>query len=167
MSAHHARPGALRPSYYVGPGGLEPIHVIRAWSLGFELGNAVKYLLRAGRKGSAVADLTKALTYVEFVAEHVGRGRKLLEWSSGNLSTMTPITVGLAFDLDNPRMSALAAIHDLATGPTLAEHWIAVAMDRLEQALISARAAECAPQRIDDDDIVDGIYASQAAVVPA
>lgn len=46
-------------------GGIEVIDVIDAFDLGFRLGNAVKYILRAGRKGSALEDLKKARWYLE------------------------------------------------------------------------------------------------------
>jgi hypothetical protein len=32
--------------------------------LGFSLGNAVKYILRAGKKGDAIQDLRKAVWYL-------------------------------------------------------------------------------------------------------
>jgi hypothetical protein len=44
---------------------MEAIDVIEAFSLGFRLGNAVKYILRAGRKGEAVEDLKKARWYLD------------------------------------------------------------------------------------------------------
>lgn len=52
--AHYS---ALRP---------EPITVIEGWGLGFCLGNAVKYVARAGRKDgeSALDDLKKARWYL-------------------------------------------------------------------------------------------------------
>ena len=43
----------------------EPIDVIESWGLGFHLGNAVKYIARAGRKGDALEDLLKARWYIE------------------------------------------------------------------------------------------------------
>ena len=45
----------------------EPIKVIEAWGLGwgFCLGNALKYILRAPHKGSEMADLEKALWYLD------------------------------------------------------------------------------------------------------
>lgn len=43
----------------------EPIDVIDAWSLGWNLGNVVKYVARAGRKGDALGDLRKAARYLE------------------------------------------------------------------------------------------------------
>jgi hypothetical protein len=52
------------PHHYVA---LTPssVEVIEAWDLGFHLGNAVKYIARAGRKGDAVQDLCKAAWYLE------------------------------------------------------------------------------------------------------
>lgn len=44
--------------------GIEVIEVIEQFKLGFNLGNAVKYILRAGEKGPRDADLIKALRYV-------------------------------------------------------------------------------------------------------
>ena len=51
------------PHYSVG--GMEAIDVIEAFDLGFRLGNAVKYILRAGRKGSRREDLEKARWYLD------------------------------------------------------------------------------------------------------
>ncbi len=49
------------PSHYRA-GGMEAIDVVEAFGLGFNLGNALKYLLRCGRKGTpadALTDLKK------------------------------------------------------------------------------------------------------------
>jgi hypothetical protein len=48
-------------------GGIEVIDAIEAWSLGFALGNAVKYIARAGRKDptKTIEDLKKARWYVD------------------------------------------------------------------------------------------------------
>jgi rRNA processing protein Krr1/Pno1 len=51
------------PAHYRG-NGMEAIDVIEAFALGFRLGNAVKYILRAGRKGDVVEDLEKAAWYL-------------------------------------------------------------------------------------------------------
>lgn len=45
-------------------GGLEAIDVIEAFGLGYRVGNAVKYLLRADRKGARRQDLEKAAWYI-------------------------------------------------------------------------------------------------------
>jgi hypothetical protein len=52
------------PDHYT-KGGVEAIDVIEAWELGFNLGNTVKYVSRAGRKGDRMTDLKKALWYLE------------------------------------------------------------------------------------------------------
>jgi len=55
---------AISPTHYarLSP---QPIEVIEAWKLGFHLGNAVKYIARAGYKGNRVEDLKKAVWYLE------------------------------------------------------------------------------------------------------
>lgn len=52
------------PDHYKSPTGLETIDVIEAFGLGFHAGNAVKYILRAGRKGDRTEDLKKARWYL-------------------------------------------------------------------------------------------------------
>src|SRR5580698_10150981 len=55
----------LRPAHYGGKDApYEAIKVIEAWGLGFNLGNAVKYISRAGKKGAALEDLKKAAWYL-------------------------------------------------------------------------------------------------------
>jgi hypothetical protein len=49
------------PAHYGGKDNpYEAIKVIEAWDLGFTLGNCVKYISRAGKKGDALEDLQKA-----------------------------------------------------------------------------------------------------------
>lgn len=53
------------PAHYGGADDpFEAIKVIEAWRLGFCLGNAVKYICRAGRKGDVLEDLQKAAWYL-------------------------------------------------------------------------------------------------------
>ena len=55
------------PYYGGGDNPYEAIKVIEAWELGFSLGNAVKYIARAGKKGGKekeIEDLRKALWYI-------------------------------------------------------------------------------------------------------
>lgn len=56
---------AINPQHYKGKGGMQAIDVIEAFGLGFCLGNAVKYILRDGKKDDAVQDLKKAIWYIE------------------------------------------------------------------------------------------------------
>ena len=55
----------LNPEYYTGRG-LQPITVIQKWHLNFALGNVIKYVGRAGFKGTdtAESDLKKAMHYL-------------------------------------------------------------------------------------------------------
>ncbi len=56
---------AIRNPEHYRSRGLEAINVIEAFDLGFRLGNVIKYVLRAGRKGNAVEDLEKAVWYLQ------------------------------------------------------------------------------------------------------
>lgn len=56
------------PKHYGGKDSpYETIKVIKAWGLGFNLGNAVKYISRAGKKDPSreVEDLEKAVWYLQ------------------------------------------------------------------------------------------------------
>lgn len=54
------------PPHYGGAANpYEAIKVIEAWELGFNLGNAVKYIARAGKKGDRIEDLRKARWYLD------------------------------------------------------------------------------------------------------
>lgn len=53
-----------RPSHYCEGWKYETIDVIEAWGLGVNLGNALKYVSRAGRKEDTVKDLEKAIWYL-------------------------------------------------------------------------------------------------------
>lgn len=67
------------PEYY-SVGGLEAIDAITAWGFaeGFNRGNAIKYIVRAGRKGAEteVEDLRKAIKYLEFEIARLNGGDK-------------------------------------------------------------------------------------------
>lgn len=65
------------PSHYGGKDNpYETIKVIRAWKLDFSLGNAVKYISRAGKKDgeSTVDDLKKALWYIQNKIDELEQG---------------------------------------------------------------------------------------------
>lgn len=52
------------PDHYQG-NKMEVIDIIEDYSLGFSLGNAIKYILRADKKGNKKQDLEKAIWYLE------------------------------------------------------------------------------------------------------
>ena len=54
-----------KPSHYAEGRKYEPIDVIEDWELGMHLGNATKYISRAGRKGDELEDLKKARWYID------------------------------------------------------------------------------------------------------
>jgi hypothetical protein len=55
------------PSHYGGDTTYEHIKVVNAWGLNYELGNATKYICRAGKKNpeTAIEDLEKAVWYLQ------------------------------------------------------------------------------------------------------
>lgn len=61
------------PDHYQGKT-LEAIDVIEDFGLGFNSGNAVKYILRAGKKGSPVEDFEKAIWYLRHEISRVIAG---------------------------------------------------------------------------------------------
>lgn len=64
-------PDTINPEHYCNhPSGIECIEITK--HMNFCLGNAVKYIWRAGLKGDAVEDLKKAIKYLEFEIERIG-----------------------------------------------------------------------------------------------
>ena len=61
----------IRPDYYNTDSSYEPRKVIKAWGLDWNLGNALKYIARCGKKAnnSKLIDLEKAITYIGFEIE--------------------------------------------------------------------------------------------------
>lgn len=55
------------PDHYLKDSGHEVIDVIEAWNLNFSLGNAIKYIARAGKKNPDKhnEDLEKAIWYIQ------------------------------------------------------------------------------------------------------
>ena len=57
------------PAHYK-DGGIETIDFIEAKRLGYSLGNVIKYVSRAGKKGDRLEDLKKAQWYLAREIEH-------------------------------------------------------------------------------------------------
>jgi hypothetical protein len=68
--------GAVNHPRHYNIGKVEVIDAIEAWGLGFDDGNAVKYIARARHKGKELEDLEKALWYLE---RRIGNLRKRKE----------------------------------------------------------------------------------------
>ena len=60
---------AKGPTYYQ-RGSIDVWHFIRDQQLNFHLGNAIKYVCRAGYKDSKIQDLQKAIHYLENELEY-------------------------------------------------------------------------------------------------
>lgn len=86
------------PNHYTQGRNIEPITIIDEWGLSFELGNAIKYISRAGRKGGtrdkAIDDLDKANVYLSFEEERQQREsfieQRLIRWKTRRLRKMAP-----------------------------------------------------------------------------
>lgn len=86
------------PKYYTQGRSIEPITLIDKWGLSFELGNVIKYISRAGRKGGtidkAIDDLEKANVYLVFEEERQCREsfieQRLIRWKTRRLRKMAP-----------------------------------------------------------------------------
>lgn len=64
------------PSHYCDGRQYEPKDVIRDWGLNFNLGSAVKYISRAGRKDDIIIELNKAREFIGFEIEAIEQERK-------------------------------------------------------------------------------------------
>lgn len=76
MEEQRGPTGQVRPAYYGGEADpFEPVKVIRAWGLGFNLGNVLKYIRRSGTQfkgipAAVLQDLKKARTYLDIEIGH-------------------------------------------------------------------------------------------------
>lgn len=62
--------GIERPQHYNPGSTYEPIRIIEAYDLNFNLGNVIKYVLRP-TKGQYIEDLQKARQYINFEIERI------------------------------------------------------------------------------------------------
>ncbi len=110
-----------KPSHYVEGRKFEPKDVIRDWGLNFNLGNAVKYLSRAGRKGDILEDLRKAQEYIKFEIEALEAERKRERvtppaYHPNCKCVPNPITEGerIVIDLVVPKDTPMEAVIQMA-----------------------------------------------------
>lgn len=75
VEANPAFDPVSRPSHYTEGREYEPKDVIYDWGLDFNLGCAVKYISRAGRKDDIVQDLEKAKQYIQFEIDAIQKKR--------------------------------------------------------------------------------------------
>lgn len=98
----------VSPKYYQTASGIEAIDVIKGYRLGFHLGNAFKYIVRAGRKTEdRTVDLNKALWYLKDAVASQG-----VDFVCGYPHPRRPrvADVIVAFDLSGNLADAVRAI---------------------------------------------------------
>lgn len=68
------------PTHY--QGSIQPIDLINAQDLNFNIGNVVKYVCRAGKKQgeNILSDLEKAKDYINFEIERVKKWKVFIYW---------------------------------------------------------------------------------------
>jgi len=73
IMSNNVKSNVHHPSHYLKDSGHEVIDVINAWKLNFELGNAIKYIARAGKKDPSkeIEDLEKAKEYIEMQINNI------------------------------------------------------------------------------------------------
>jgi len=79
MKKHMKKESVNHPSHYGGDVTYEVIKVINAWGLNFNVGNAIKYLARAGKKNpdKTIEDLKKAQFYIaDEIKQLEGKGTR-------------------------------------------------------------------------------------------
>ncbi len=131
----------MKPDYYHN-GGPDVIEVAQRYDLDFELGNALKYAVRAGRKPGepAARDWEKARTYLQrwkhYALEHDVRpymqGSLALEW-------MAPAAVADALGLDGARRQVALALLE-APNSFEEELWVTRALELIERELAKETA---------------------------
>ena len=77
------------PSHYMSDGGMEAIEVIDSFFHdNFHLGNAFKYLARAGKKGDRLEDLRKAAWYLQREIDRHANADERLDRAAKEMSGM-------------------------------------------------------------------------------
>ena len=80
------------PNHYGGKGNpLEVINIIEYYGLNFNLGNVIKYCLRAGKKDEIIQELKKAQWYINREIERLENNTSHYEGFKGILNTETKI----------------------------------------------------------------------------
>lgn len=81
------------PNHYGGKGNpLEVINIIEYYGLNFNLGNVIKYCLRAGKKDEIIQELKKAQWYINREIERLENNVSHCEEFKGILNSETKIT---------------------------------------------------------------------------
>lgn len=103
------------PIHYTEGRKYAPKDVIRDWGLNFNLGSALKYIARAGRKGDPVEDLEKAREYLAFEVEALkAEGKMVHEAKIGCKCGVIEIEVPKGTPMENVIQMTIAKIMGVA-----------------------------------------------------
>lgn len=107
-----------KPSHYIEGRNIEPIDVIEDWELGFHLGNALKYIARAGRKDPSKMreDLSKAIWYLERKQDELKATDPILT-TAGGLRSPQSRRADYVEDQEEVEFRAMAELGTVAFGP--------------------------------------------------
>ncbi len=118
------------------PSGVEVIEVVR--NMGFNLGNAVKYLMRLHEKGTPLQDAKKALWYLEDDLSHTSFSE--VQQGSDGLVRIPTLTYHMekvvALEPDETIKAALCAIFLSALDPSCKGH-LEVAIEMTKEVVIN------------------------------
>jgi hypothetical protein len=116
-----------RPRHYIGRR-YEAWQIAEDWSLGFHLGNVLKYVIRCDHKGQRVQDLEKALAYLRRLGDQAEIMRHL-RTVAAPIHTIDAADVAVDYELT--RSLAYVVHHiaqaSLATEPSIARKHIVLA----------------------------------------
>ena len=109
MTTQQINANVSHPAYYT-TGSIETWDFIADWRMDFLRGNAVKYIVRAGRKdgNSAEQDLRKALEYLKKV-QTVGTYPREISWADYD-PKIDPVAFAADKDLPAPLAAAIVSI---------------------------------------------------------
>lgn len=131
------------PAHYQGADGLEAIDVIERYDLGYHLGNALKYLVRAGKKTpDASTDLKKARWYLRrwVTARALGQATEVIAFE-GAIKWASPEMIAEKFGLTARVAAAVERVLFVAAfelEETSDEEWIEEVVDLIDRELAGA-----------------------------
>jgi hypothetical protein len=136
VSGPAGAPG-LPPEHYRTDSGMDVFDVVDDYGLGFFEGNALKYIVRAHKKGDFNGDIGKAIHYVEEIVNRLPQHRPGFIWEYAEFVDIPSSRVIEVFGLDVPLANAVKNILDaeLLDSAQTAEYYYEAALTALRAAL--------------------------------
>ena len=125
------------PGHYASDSGLQPFDIIDDYGFDFYQGNALKYMLRAAKKGDFNGDLAKAIHYLEETVARLPQHNPEFEYTSVPYVDITEDQVIEAFGLSGPLANAVRDLlaSALIESPQTVEYYYQGAMTSLRAAI--------------------------------